>query len=183
MKEEVRPPRTARPQLRRGIPTMFQGVLMRSRTEARWAAFFVAVGWRWSYEPYDYEGWIPDFLIRLEKMDALVEIKSTDEDFAVAKQKIARTSYDGIVIVLGQDIEGGVLGEIREPDGPGYVWSALDVFFCLSCGKVSVRPIERCWRCRRCGDGYGNTHIGTYDAQATFRHCSNRVQWMPEGAR
>ena len=30
-----------------GIPTLYSGVLMRSRTEARWAAFFELFGWPW----------------------------------------------------------------------------------------------------------------------------------------
>lgn len=159
---------------------MYEGVLFRSRTEARWAALFEAIGWAWSYEPYDLEGWIPDFLIRLPKMDLLVEVKSTDEDFAEAKRKVDQTSYDGIALVVGQDVEGNVLGEIREHDGPGYVWSEADVFYCLSCGKISVRPIEMSWHCRQCGMGHGNAHIGDYDLQATFRSASNRVQWRPE---
>lgn len=57
-----------------GIPTMFQGIRYRSRLEARWAAFFTALGWEFEYEPFDGNGYIPDFLI---KGDAplLVEVK------------------------------------------------------------------------------------------------------------
>lgn len=36
---------------------------MRSRLEARWAALFDLIGWRWTYEPFDADGYIPDFLI------------------------------------------------------------------------------------------------------------------------
>ena len=35
-------------------PVMYQGLRMRSRLEATWAAFFDACGWRWEYEPL---GW------------------------------------------------------------------------------------------------------------------------------
>ena len=43
--------------------TQYAGVLFRSRLEARWAAFFDLIGWRWEYEPIDLYGWTPDFLV------------------------------------------------------------------------------------------------------------------------
>jgi hypothetical protein len=45
------------------IPTRYNGVQFRSRLEARWAAFFDLVGWRWEYEPLDLDGYIPDFVL------------------------------------------------------------------------------------------------------------------------
>jgi hypothetical protein len=44
-------------------PTTYKGVNMRSRLEARWAAFFDLVSWRWEYEPIDLLGWSPDFRV------------------------------------------------------------------------------------------------------------------------
>ena len=43
------------------IPTRYRDVMMRSRLEARWAAFFDAVGLPWEYEPIRLDGWVPDF--------------------------------------------------------------------------------------------------------------------------
>lgn len=60
------------------IPTVYKGVQMRSRLEARWAAFFDLCGWQWEYEPFDLNGWIPDFYIKNNR--ALVEIKPFDID-------------------------------------------------------------------------------------------------------
>lgn len=48
---------------RSGIPTTYRGTNFRSRLEARWAAMFDLVGWSWTYEPLDADGYIPDFLI------------------------------------------------------------------------------------------------------------------------
>lgn len=48
---------------RSGIPTTHADTNFRSRLEARWAAFFDLVGWSWVYEPFDADGYIPDFLI------------------------------------------------------------------------------------------------------------------------
>lgn len=47
------------------IPTTYQGVQFRSRTEARWAAFFDAIKLPWQYEPEGFERdgmrYLPDF--------------------------------------------------------------------------------------------------------------------------
>lgn len=69
-----------------GIPTTYAGARFRSRLEARWAAFFDLCGWRWDYEPFDLDGWIPDFALhgkeegeedksRIKSTITLVEIK------------------------------------------------------------------------------------------------------------
>ena len=44
-------------------PTKYKHTLFRSRLEARWAAFFDAIGWQWEYEPIDLPGWSPDFRV------------------------------------------------------------------------------------------------------------------------
>jgi hypothetical protein len=47
------------------IPTRYSGVNFRSRTEARWAAFFDVLRVEWQFEPrgYQLEGsrYLPDF--------------------------------------------------------------------------------------------------------------------------
>ena len=65
------------------IPTMYNGVQFRSRLEARWAAFFDLCGWQWEYEPFDLDGWIPDFVAQSHPLTRplLVEVKPlTDVD-------------------------------------------------------------------------------------------------------
>lgn len=53
------------------IPTKYDGVQFRSRLEARWAAFFDIVDWKWDYEPIDLAGYIPDFI----SGTTLIEVK------------------------------------------------------------------------------------------------------------
>src|SRR4051812_23407737 len=57
-----------------GIPTCYRGVQYRSRLEAKWAAFFDLLGWPYQYEPFDLDGWVPDFVL-LGKDPVLVEVK------------------------------------------------------------------------------------------------------------
>lgn len=61
----------------KAIPTTYAGVNFRSRLEARWAAFFDLCGWKWDYEPFDLDGWAPDFMLK-GKIKALVEVKPID---------------------------------------------------------------------------------------------------------
>lgn len=58
----------------RGIKTTYSRTNFRSRLEARWAMLFDGIGWKWEYEPYDLDGYIPDFLIMGER-SFLVEVK------------------------------------------------------------------------------------------------------------
>lgn len=63
----------------RAIPTSYHGCIFRSRTEARWAVFFDAVGLRWEYEPEGFKlpngtWYLPDFW--LPEMEYWVEVKS-----------------------------------------------------------------------------------------------------------
>jgi hypothetical protein len=57
------------------IPTKYKHVQFRSRLEARWAAFFDLGKRRWAYEPFELEGYIPDFILYGQRRNALVEIK------------------------------------------------------------------------------------------------------------
>lgn len=65
-----------------GIPTTYNGIQMRSRLEARWAAFFDLMGWKWAYEQCDFRGWIPDFELTLDGLTLFVEVKPYREPSA-----------------------------------------------------------------------------------------------------
>src|SRR6266702_248812 len=87
------------------IPTIYKGVQMRSRLEARWAAFFnLCFEWNWSYEPFDLEGWIPDFIIdwNLTGKKALVEVKPLME------HQVPRYLSDEILNALGPEPVAGL---------------------------------------------------------------------------
>ncbi|MBD2626610.1 hypothetical protein [Trichormus variabilis] len=58
----------------KAIPTEYNDVQFRSRLEAKWAAFFDILKWEWEYEPCDFDGWIPDFLLKFDS-PIFVEVK------------------------------------------------------------------------------------------------------------
>jgi hypothetical protein len=86
----------------RGIPTIVDGRRYRSRLEARWAEFFKLCGWQFEYEPYDLDGWIPDFLLT-GKTPLLVEIKPVVHFPNDVALKIGRAalSFSGDLLILG----------------------------------------------------------------------------------
>lgn len=89
------------------IRTTYRGITYRSRLEARWAAFFDALGWHHTYEPFDGNGYIPDFLLRTPDGEILIEVKpaTAGPDYAEPRQKITSALPDEKrpVVVVGVD--------------------------------------------------------------------------------
>lgn len=46
--------------------TSYNGINFRSKLEAQWAAFFDLLKWKYSYEPYELNGKVPDFIIQCD---------------------------------------------------------------------------------------------------------------------
>lgn len=108
---------TARPRTL-GIPTRYHGRQYRSRLEARWACFFDVLGWRAEYEPCDFEGWIPDFLL-CEARPVFVEVKPVLTFPAAVAAKIDATSWAHEVLLVGVTLLSGLPGS---PAGLGLGW-------------------------------------------------------------
>ncbi len=112
-----------------GIPTLYKHRQYRSRLEARWACFFDLLGWRYEYEPCDFEGWIPDFVL-YEASPVFVEVKPVTtfpEDVAT---KIDGTSCGHEALIVGMTLLHGsqdapIVGWLRQdmalygPNGEG----------------------------------------------------------------
>src|SRR5690606_24063471 len=74
----------------------------------------------------------------------------------------------------------GMLAErVDQPWELGWEWCPARAFTCLSCGSVSVLAEDGSWRCRMCGVGDGNGHVG--DApdliDREWAMSKDRVQW------
>lgn len=182
---------------KKGIPTEYAGTTFRSRLEARWARFFDALGWHWEYEPFDADGYIPDFLI-LGRSSLLIEIKPYGDVTALAEEArrikpLVGLGWPGHVAVFGASPQLLVEGPLG-PRGPGlYVaggsdWgspperSALGWTFCgyespygaggrRQCGEVAVFHQEDCYQAIPCGHADGDHHLHGGD-------CTNLVASM-----
>ncbi len=85
------------------IETTYRGARFRSRLEARWAAFFDLLGWRWEYEPIDLDGYIPDFVVLIPD-PVLVEVKpgwSCEELQHLAAGRIDSSGWEGGALIVG----------------------------------------------------------------------------------
>lgn len=87
------------------IATLYEGIEYRSRLEARWAAFFTNIGWKHTYEPFDGDGYIPDFLIQ-GPAKLLVEVKPAAEpcEYRAPIAKIeagVRNHWQADILIVG----------------------------------------------------------------------------------
>jgi hypothetical protein len=108
------------------IPTRYNGVKFRSRLEARWAAFFEQCGWPWEYEPFDLEGWIPDFLIK-GASPCLVEVKpitwrhTSDERWKQSLSMAAKAH----AFETDDRIETEIMVRLKQAECPDGDWASL----------------------------------------------------------
>lgn len=162
-----------------GIPTTYRETRFRSRLEARWAAFFDLVGWSWTYEPFDADDWIPDFLIH-GPAAFLVEVgPCVDPDDYLHKATKPGDHADRPTLVLGvsplalpEHLQAGlIVNEFPVTIGPAFwMWctecspSSLTIYGDLvdrPCGHNSARP----------------NNLGHY-LHDLWASAGNKVQWL-----
>lgn len=83
-------------------PTTYANARFRSRLEARWAAFFDLIGWRWEYEPADLDGWVPDFLLIWPSGTIPVEVKPINWTGETPAAIAAHAAREDLAKALGQ---------------------------------------------------------------------------------
>lgn len=193
------------------IPTLYKGRQYRSRLEARWAAFFDLLNWRHEYEPFDLDGWIPDFLIHGKERGSregmgdgkenfvLVEIKpfTTIEQFDVTIAKIENalreTDYWGTeILLLGvapsretEEVYLGWLGQFFDGetiDEPLGIYSFDDAPLTATPGFChSTQSFTD-----RISGIYDGGHIDMMEktkADCLWNKATNHVMWNPPGGR
>ena len=180
-----------------GIPTEHRHTRFRSRLEARWAAFFDAIGWRWEYEPFDVEGYVPDFAI-LGKRPLLVEVKPalTVDELREHLPKVERAGRDTLIVGATPVLTPSPLDAL---DAPGAGWSGYPIagllvqwidlgqdcsssdaswFRCLDCGQVAVYHRAGWWVGYPCGHYDGDGYIGPVTIpERAWADARNLTQW------
>lgn len=157
----------------KAIPTTYKGYQFRSRLEARWAAMFDLLEWPWLYEPFDLDGYIPDFVLNFPYKPVLVEVKP-EIDFENLDQycnKIEASGWDKDYLVLGAGpmLPGtlwNVFGLITETGADDFIegqictWKSQAILIkCTCCNHYSVIHADGWWVCRYCGGYSGDGHI------------------------
>ncbi len=180
-------PRTAA----HSYPTTYAGSRFRSRLEARWAAFFDLVDWRWTYEPFDTLGYVPDFLIH-GPASFLVEVGPCEflsEFSEKAEKPRAAFGRERSVLVLG--IDPLILDDTFDTmpyagyltnDGPdGWEQTAPARWaICRDCGRLGVWHEIGWYRLMSCGHHDGNNHLRAVPAlklRDLWAQAGSAVQW------
>ena len=177
-----------------GIPTTYAGIRFRSRLEAKWAAFFDLVGWPWEYEPFDCDGWIPDFLLK-GRCPVLIDVKPMYhfDEWQGYAAKIAGSNppYPAAVVgagllECGRRFHDSCFGVFVTDDcadsSPMWHHAGCDLTFGRHCGKLNgltYMTTEGGWACGLCGE-HGK-HYGLYGVSFTdlWNSAGNMVQWVP----
>ena len=187
------------------IPTKYAGVQFRSRLEARWAAVFDLLGWKWEYEPIDLDGYIPDFILQFEQ-PLLVEVKPAlaEADYHEAQHKIVASGWQGEAWIVGAtlttDCESAYAGYMRHPSfAPGVWWSAQIEWIpdaaviptdqaLHPAGHWSPHTVEGQWGCRVHRDctrkiyssfARWNSPGKRVEILNVWREAGNITQWKP----
>lgn len=181
----------------KAIPTVYNHVQFRSRLEARWAAFFDLAGIKWDYEPFDLEGWAPDFMLK-GKTKALVEVKPIDfsaieasvyrqaraqaaKAYRIADMSEPPHAYEIMVIGNGPFVNEGVwsLGTMpleRELSSE----DVAELFFGRSGQRLDYAARYGSYEYRMGGEYAGDHHllpIHDLTPQDLWRQAGSIVQW------
>ena len=179
------------------IPTVYKGIEFRSRLEAKWAAMFDQLGWRWEYEPFDLKGYIPDFVLKWDHGHTICEVKPATaiDGLHQAIPKIERSGWDGEAMIVGASIFAdrqyptiGILtaradvaaidrANGEEDSDPMWWWAEAIVHRCESCHKPSVHHETGSWRCRLCGAADGDGFLGLFDIAPLWASATNAVKY------
>jgi hypothetical protein len=188
-------------------PTTYGGVNFRSRLEAKWAAFFDLLGWRWQYEPIDLEGWTPDFSIQCHDGPIYVEVKpiewvgDVDQNTKDAMErsdlkKVFNCKTERERLILGTapcfmsrstkcdmgghgDNFGVLFGSTGRPFDDLQGCDGAVVYF-KAAGKYDFAGSWGSWQYRIHGDWDGKNHLRDVSLtwlESKWREACNRVQW------
>jgi len=177
----------------KAIPTEYRGARFRSRLEARWAAFFDLIGWRWVYEPFDLDGWTPDFLIKGEA-PLLVEVGPCSNRAEYESKSVKATGHGRAALVLGVGPDFEEQHADGSPDGftvasAGWLvgeGSTGGHAFWYLCKRHSIPVIyQDAWYHYPCGCGWSEETMSEWDLANRFEHwnrAGSAVQWKKPAA-
>lgn len=182
------------------IETTYKGFRFRSRLEARWAAMFDQLRWRWDYEPLDGNHYIPDFLIHGEA-PCLVEVRPcvTRDDYLREARKVVaglEGVWDGHVVLVGASpTSDGAQSDMWVPHtwlyagfyvmGPANWYSAPSPIAWTRCGEDSCNRLawfntEDEYRSLPCGHWDGDHYLREVQAseiQVMWAAACNETRW------
>lgn len=170
-----------------GVPTFYNGTQFRSRLESRWAAFADMAGWGWVYEPFDGDGYLPDFCFTIGARNLLVEVKpvATTDDAETYLPKILAgiaQMWESDLIICGiNPLRTLYVDFLNGPED----WNANTATFtdCDHChNSLNLHPSNVSYNCFQTDCGrYNKPMPGAQDGyiDMLWRKAGNDTRWMP----
>ena len=172
--------------------TRYGGINFRSRLEAKWAAFFDLIGWNWTYEPVDFCGWSPDFVIKGKTL-VYVEVKPIFDIDKQVTDKIDASGCSDEVLLVGA--EGPFIGKsgfecigwlrdawFHDDEVPCNPWdeSVMVSWETEAQGQIGFCSISGSYTDRITGmyDGSFGTGVELQDVQSLWREAHNRTRFI-----
>jgi hypothetical protein len=180
---------------REGLPIqprlmLRNGLLFRSRLEARWAAFFDLLGWPWEYEPFDLNGYTPDFLLKF-KVPPLVEVTPEVQlqNLQFYQHQIETSGWNKEYLIVGAALFAGsamvgvpCLGLLGEKTSSDSWWADQGLLFrCKLCGQISLMHGYGSYSCRRnlCHDGdHHISSVNVSEIQYFWNRSYTQIRWI-----
>lgn len=177
-------------------PTKYRGIQFRSRLEATWAAFFDNLGWDWEYDPFELDGYLPDFVLRFPR-PVIVEVKPANSlaemDQYRAKIESSGWTHDYLIVGTGLFRHGylhdllalGLLGQSGVCDDDGNdTWSMDEACFgaCDECGRPTFVHVAGTWGSYACNHFFKGQPTPR-DYSGMWARAKNMTQWKPPARR
>ncbi len=184
-----------------GIPTNYKSRRYRSRIEARWAKMFDLLDWQYEYEPYDLNGWIPDFIL-LGASEILVEVKFhtilSEFDINKCLEAMCGTEKEnkeilllGCIIPIDEDFYDGVpcVGWLDEVIEDGVTGCIVKSGFRSGIALAPFNHYNNKWGFIHSCNSYADRMTGLYDGThyldfprrdeiyELWQEAGNQVQW------
>lgn len=175
------------------IPTTYNGITFRSRTEARWAVFFDKMGIAWQYEAEGYQlpnagYYLPDFwLPDLGGTGTFFEVKPNFMDGADKAEELSMLTMKPVAISNGNDwrmAETAMLLPFQDEDmyDKHVSWDYYGFIRCHSCHRATLSYCGSCPRQEydKCKTGFNRP---TTEPQEAYEFAMKHRFWNPGGTR
>ncbi len=191
----------------KAIETTYKGRVYRSRHEANWAAFFDLLNWGHEYEPFDLNGWLPDFQITGNKyatQELLVEVKpyepeSEPEAFQKKIDTIAKAVPVGKKFLfvglkpqfynsgtrIGKVVSGGEFGAYHTANAVLKKYQSREEFVRLPVDNYDITSDggHDCFFIDQTLNSGQLKDVDYESANALWGHAKNKVKWVVRNRR
>lgn len=170
-----------------GIATEYNGIVYRSRLEAKWAMLMHRMAWQAEYEAIDGSGYIPDFIVQganpigMEVKDAV--LWQHLHEHADKVDRGMADHWSGVLLVVGASNllipkRDQCAGVIRDTRNPRSIWMPAQWTRCRVCDSIAVYDSQS-RRLAPCAHRLEGDLVSVEGLESVWKQVSNWTQWKP----